>query len=165
VLEALNNVRKILSDLRGQPAMDGDLVGALRAGLLVRYQHTRMKVTLTVGRSWPASLPPVTGIHVYRIIQEALTNSFRHGRARTAVVHLRATPNLLVCTVRDDGCGIKWLDESKSIGMGIQGMKERAAILGGVLTIRNRTRGGTIVTASFAKEGLLWQSTPRQSAF
>jgi len=41
---------------------------------------------------------------------------------------------------------------------GILGMKERAALLGGVLTIRNRRRGGTAVTASFPKDVLLWPS-------
>jgi signal transduction histidine kinase len=164
VLDALNNVRKILSDMRGQPAMDGDLERALREGLLPRFERTRMKVSLTVSRSWPDSLPPETRIHLYRIIQEALNNAHRHGRARSAEVHLRVTANLLVCTVRDDGSGIACLDDSKPLGMGILGMKERAAILGGLLTIRNRSRGGTTVTASFAKEGVLWQSTPRPSA-
>jgi signal transduction histidine kinase len=164
VFEALNNVRRILSDLRGQPALDGDLVRAVRDGLVASFKGTRMKVTLIAGRSWPTSVPPETGIHIYRIIQEALTNAQRHGRARFTEVHMRATANLLVCTVRDDGSGIACADESKPLGMGILGMKERAAILGGVVTIRNRPRQGTTLTASFAKEVVLWQSTPRPSA-
>lgn len=164
VLEVLNNVRKILSDLRGQPLVHGDIVRAVREGLLPRFSRTRMKVTLLVGRAWPECLPPETGIHLYRIIQEALTNAYRHGGARSAEVHLRATANLLMCTIRDDGCGIAGVDDAKPIGMGIVGMKERAAILGGMLTVRNRPRGGTTVTASFAKEGFLWESTQKQSA-
>ena len=164
VLEALNNVRQILSDLRGLPPVDGDIVRAIKERLLPRFEENRMKVTLAVGRSWPESLPPETGIHLFRIIQEALTNAYRHGHARCAEVHLRATANLLVCTVQDDGSGIAWLDESKPLGMGVLGMKERAAILGGVLTIRNRPRGGVTVTASIAKEGWLWPSTPRPFA-
>jgi len=88
-------------------------------------------------------------ITLYRIIQEALTNAYQHGGASNAEVDFRATANMIVCTVRDDGRGIAWLDGSSPIGMGILGMKERAAALGGVLTIRNRPRGGTAVTASF----------------
>ncbi len=164
LLEALNNVRKILWDLRGQPALDDDLVRAVSDGLVAGFKGKRMKVTLTAGRSWPTSVPPETGIHIYRIVQEALTNAHRHGRARSAEVQMRATANLLVCTVRDDGCGIACADESKPLGMGILGMKERAAILGGVVTVRNRPRRGTTVTASFEKEAVLWQSTPRPSA-
>jgi signal transduction histidine kinase len=164
VLEVLNNVRKILSDMRGQPILDGDLVRAVKEGLLPKFSRTRMKVTLLVGRAWPECLPPETGIHLYRIIQEALTNAYRHGGARSAQVQLRATANLLMCTIRDDGRGIAGLDDAKPIGMGILGMKERAAILGGILTVRNRPRGGTTVTASFAKEGLSWESIQKLSA-
>lgn len=158
IREVLNNLRQILSDLRGQSGFDGDLVAAVRDGLLPRFERTRMTASLRVGRSWPSSLPPETGIHLYRIIQEALTNAYRHGGARAAQVDLKATANLIVCTVRDDGRGIAWLDDSKPIGMGILGMKERATLLGGVLTIRNRRGGGTAVTARFTKEGLLWPS-------
>jgi two-component system sensor histidine kinase UhpB len=164
VLEVLNNVRKILSDLRGQPLLDGDVACAVREGLLPRFSRTRMRVTLLVGRAWPECLPPETGIHLYRIIQEALTNAYRHGGARSAEVHLKATANLLMCTIRDDGRGIACVHDAKPIGMGILGMKERAAILGGMLTVRNRPRGGTTVTASFAKEGFLWESTQKLSA-
>lgn len=158
IRDVLNNLRQILSDLRGQPGFDGDLVEAIKGGLLPRYERTRMRVTLKVGRSWPASLPPMTGIHLYRIVQEALTNAYRHGAARAAQVDLKATANMIVCTVRDDGRGIASLDDSKPLGMGILGMKERAALFGGLLTIRNRRRGGTAVTATFAKEELLWPS-------
>ena len=164
VLETLNRLRNILYDLRGQSVMDGDLARTVKERLLPKFEQTRMKVRLAVGRSWPDALPPETCIHLYRIIQEALTNAYRHGGARSTEVHLRVTGNLLVCTIRDDGSGIAWLDESEAFGMGILGMKERAEILGGLLTIRNRPQGGTTVTASFAKEVLLWQSTPRPSA-
>lgn len=159
IRDVLNNLRQILSDLRGLPSLDGDLLGALRNGLLPTFENrTRMRVNLSVSRSWPAALPPETAIHLYRIIQEALTNAYKHGGARTVEVDLRATADLIVCTVRDSGRGIAWLDDSRPVGMGILGMKERAALLGGVLTIRNRRRGGTAVTASFPKDVLLWPS-------
>ena len=76
---------------------------------------------------------------------------------------LKATANVIVCTIRDDGRGIAWLDDSRPIGMGILGMKERAAALGGTLTIRNRPRGGTAVTASFSKEATEWRLKPEPS--
>ena len=76
----------------------------------------------------------------------------------------RATENQVVCAVRDNGRGIAWLDDSKPLGMGILGMKERAALLGGDVTIRNRPRGGTAVIAAFDKEGLLCRSKRKRSA-
>jgi len=163
VRDVLNNLRQILHDLSGQPGLETDLPLAVKEGLLSRFANTRLKVTLTVGRSWPSQLPPETGIQLYRIIQEALTNAYQHGGARNAEVDFRATANMIVCTVRDDGRGIAWLDGSSPIGMGILGMKERAAALGGVLTIRNRPRGGTAVTASFSKEATQWRLKHRPS--
>ena len=164
VRDVLNNLRQILHDLSGQPGLETDLPLAVKQGLLTRFANTRLKVTLTVGRSWPSQLPPETGIQLYRIIQEALTNAYQHGGARNAEVDFRATANMIVCTIRDDGRGIAWLDGSSPIGMGILGMKERAAALGGVLTIRNRPRGGTAVTASFSKEATQWRLKHRPSA-
>ena len=145
--------KDILSDLRGQPGFDGDLVAALRERLLPKFENTPMTVTLRVGRSWPAHLPPESGTQLYRIIQEALTNAYRHGGASSAEGDLKTTENQVVCAVRDNGRGIAWLDDSKPLGMGIHGMKERAALLGGDVTIRNRPRGGTAVIAAFDKEG------------
>jgi len=164
VREVLNNLRHILSDLRGQPGFDGDLVAALRERLLPRFENTPMTVTLRVGRSWPAHIPPESGTQLYRIIQEALTNAYRHGGASSAEVDLKTTENQVVCAVRDNGRGIAWLDDSKPLGMGILGMKERAALLGGDVTIRNRPRGGTAVIAAFDKEGLLCRSKRKRSA-
>ncbi|TMD96738.1 MAG: sensor histidine kinase [Chloroflexi bacterium] len=163
IRDVLNHLRQILSDLRGQPGLETDLVLAIRDGLLTRFATTRLKVTLSVSRSWPAALPPETAIQLYRIIQEALTNAHKHGGASNAEVDLKATANVIVCTIRDDGRGIAWLDDSRPIGMGILGMKERAAALGGTLTIRNRPRGGTAVTASFSKEATEWRLKPEPS--
>ena len=164
VRDVLNQMRHVLSDLRGETSLETDLVFALKTGLLPRFANTTLKVTLAVGRSWPATLPPETAIQLYRIIQEALTNASKHGGARHAEVDLRSTANVIVCSVRDDGRGIAWIDEKQPIGMGIRGMKERASALGGVLRIRNRPRGGTAVTASFSKEASRWQLKPGRFA-
>lgn len=158
VREVLNNVRQILADLRGQPGLSAGLVPAIRDELLRGFQNrTGTKSTLWVSPSWPAALPPETGIQIYRIIQEALVNSHKHGGATKVHVALKGwSDERLVVTIRDDGRGIAWLDDEKPIGMGILGMRERAALLGGVLTIRSRPLAGTTVTASFSKEALSW---------
>ncbi len=146
VREVLNNMRQILCDLRGEPGLSNGLAQTLADRLLATYElRTGIKVNLWVSRSWPATLPPETSIHLYRIIQEALTNAHKHGRARER----------LVVKIRDDGRGIAWIDE-KPIGMGMVGMRERAALCGGLVTIRSRPASGTTVTVSIPTEALRW---------
>ncbi len=158
VREVLNNVREILSDLRGQPLIADRFVDAVRSNLISKFQsRTGIKVVLSVARAWPESLPPDTAIHLYRIIQEALANAHKHGGARTAHVALRAKPGRFVVNIRDDGRGIAWPDEAEPVGFGILGMRERAALLRGVITMHNRPLGGISVTATFPKEVMRWQ--------
>jgi signal transduction histidine kinase len=84
---------------------------------------------------------------VYRVVQEALTNVFRHSGAREARVELAQTNGHLTISVRDDGKGIpKRLTEFKpgSVGVGIGGMRQRVSELGGKLKLEN-TNPGTLV--------------------
>jgi signal transduction histidine kinase len=158
VREVLNNVRQMLQELRGRPGLADDLIQALKEGLLPSFRRrTGLKVTLWVSRSWPVVLPPETCIHVYRIIQEALTNAQKHGGATKMHVALKAASlERFVISIRDDGVGIPNLDDERPMGMGILGMRERAALLGGTLTLRSRPLGGTTVTANIPKEALHW---------
>jgi signal transduction histidine kinase len=161
VREVLNNMRQLLYDLRGEPGLANRLVQGLTEELLATCRlRTGMKVSLWVSRSWPASLPPETSVHIYRIIQEALTNAHKHGVARNVQVALKASDERLVITIRDDGRGIACLDETKPIGMGLQGMRERAALSGGLLTVRSRPQAGTTITVSIPREALRWSPKP-----
>jgi len=157
VREVLNDMRQILCDLRGEPGLANGLVLALGERLLATCQvRTGMKVSLWVSRSWPELLPPETSIHMYRIIQEALNNAHKHGRARSVQVALQASRERLVIKIRDDGRGITWLEDKKPIGMGLLGMRERAALSGGVLTVRSRPLAGTTIMVSIPREALRW---------
>jgi signal transduction histidine kinase len=154
--EVLNNMRQILCDLRGEPGLSNGLPQALAEGLLPTYQlRTGIHVNLWVSRSWPGSLPPETSVHLYRIIQEALTNAHKHGGASHVQVALQASRDRLVVRIRDDGRGIAWLDE-KPIGMGLVGMRERAALSGGLVTVRSRPGAGTTVMVRIPREALRW---------
>jgi signal transduction histidine kinase len=101
----------------------------------------------------PADFPrfaPELETAIFRIIQEALTNVFRHAGARTAGVTLSIEGDQLHATVRDDGRGIaENVAEfrSDSIGMGIGGMVQRVKEFGGELRLRN-LHPGTAVEVS-----------------
>jgi signal transduction histidine kinase len=84
---------------------------------------------------------------IFRIIQEALTNMFRHSGARNGSVSLSEADGRIVVTVRDDGKGIEEQViqlRPDSVGVGIGGMRQRVTELGGSLRLAN-ANPGTIV--------------------
>jgi signal transduction histidine kinase len=84
---------------------------------------------------------------IFRIIQEALTNMFRHSGAHNGSVSLVENNGHIVATVRDDGKGIEEQViqlRPDSVGVGIGGMRQRVSELGGSLRLAN-ANPGTIV--------------------
>ena len=81
----------------------------------------------------------------YRITQEALTNVVRHAAARHVIVNLRADDNRLLLTITDDGVGFETASLADSEGLGVAGMRERAALLGGELDLEASPGKGTTV--------------------
>lgn len=94
-------------------------------------------------------LDPEKSIHLYRIIQEAVTNAIRHGQAETVEVRIKNVPkgrNLL--SIRDNGAGLaKTFRVSE--GLGLQIMEYRARVLGGKLEIGPAPSGGTLVRCEY----------------
>ncbi len=146
--EMRGDVRAILTDVRGlardlrPPAIDTlGLVGGLR----------QQVESMTVGGPTDVEfiaddlpeLPAGIEVAAYRIVIEAVTNVIRHAGARTVVVWLTIDHDQLRIEVDDDGIGV----DDRAIGVGTRAMYERAAEVGGELTIEQRFTGGTNVTA------------------
>ncbi len=87
-----------------------------------------------------------TATAVYRITQEAMTNVARHGGAGSVKVFLQAGEGVLNLSVTDDGCGFDTGDLNKVEGLGLAGMRERAALAGGRLTVDSAPGRGTTVS-------------------
>lgn len=87
-------------------------------------------------------------IHLYRIVQEAFTNIARHSRARTVLVKFDHTASELQLTIRDDGQGLVTSSgkQTASRHLGIEGMRQRAAILGGSLQMASPREGGVQIS-------------------
>ena len=81
----------------------------------------------------------------YRITQEALTNVARHAAAKHVTVNLKAGGGLLMLTITDDGTGFDMETLEDSEGLGVAGMRERAALLGGELDMKAFPGEGTSV--------------------
>jgi two-component system sensor histidine kinase UhpB len=84
---------------------------------------------------------------MFRIFQETLTNVARHANATRAEVVLQKQPDRLVLRIRDNGQGFDQAHPALSKSLGLLGMRERAAMLGGQVTISSAPGKGTTVTA------------------
>jgi signal transduction histidine kinase len=95
----------------------------------------------------PPRLTPEATTGLFRILQECLTNVARHACATRILVRMGTRGNIAMLRVLDNGSGITLaaLDNSKSLGL--LGMKERAAMLGGEVQLRRGTKRGTMVIA------------------
>lgn len=108
-------------------------------------------LTVDVSLSGASQVPASVSLAAYRIIQEALTNSLRHSGARRAAVDVAMGDGRLVLTISDDGEGDP---QALAPGRGIVGMRERASVHGGVITLGRSQTGGIEVQAD-----LKWEPT------
>lgn len=103
---------------------------------------------VTVGT--PRAVPSTVDLSVYRVAQESLTNSRKHGGVgTTAEVRLRYQASAVELEVVDTGSGRPASSTSRTGGLGHIGMRERVAATGGAIEIGPRLSGGFIVRASF----------------
>jgi signal transduction histidine kinase len=91
-------------------------------------------------------------IAIFRIIQEAVNNVLKHSEAKHVHILMEFTSRGMRATVRDDGCGfdvdkIRAIQSSNRPSLGLAGMQERAALLGGEVGIQSRPEQGTLIEA------------------
>jgi signal transduction histidine kinase len=140
----------ILDDLGLKPAIEVLADGiSKRTGRLV-----------LVNASIGGRLPGPVEIAMYRIVQEALTNVIKHAQATKAVVHLRRLPDALVCSIADNGRGFGASARSAHLhsqGLGLIGMRERVASLGGTFSIDSSPGRGTTLNIKVPLKGVACQ--------
>lgn len=142
--QTVNSTRRIAADLR--PLMLDDLGLADAAGWLVNDFSTRSGLRCEVQITESGAFEQLEGgiaTAVYRALQESLTNIARHSGAKNVWIALAIDDGLLRLEVEDDGKGFAAEDLSKTRSLGLKGMRERMAYLGGSLDIARAPRGGT----------------------
>jgi len=143
----IQQVRSI-SHLLHPPLLDeGGLLSALRWFLEGITDRTGIDTSLELQPTAFPRLAPQLERTIFRIVQEALTNVFRHSQAQKARVSLVQRENSLLLTVQDNGIGVTEQTAQLrpgSIGVGIGGMRERTREIGGELRI-SHANPGTIV--------------------
>jgi two-component system sensor histidine kinase UhpB len=146
---ALDEVRNLALDLRPSALDDLGLVPALN-WYTDHYQRERdVSVELSADVDFEPRLPPEVEVVAYRVVQEALTNIGKHSRANYVSVTLTREPDALSVAVSDDGVGF---DASAGAvqrdgGLGLFGMRERLALVGGTLHIDSRPGCGVRLRA------------------
>lgn len=157
--EALANIRSLsatgLDEVRGVLAfLRGDEIGAPDTAPLTPQPQLAQLPSLVAGRTGlglsvalddrlAGDTPPsAVQTTAYRIAQEALTNVVRHSAASHATVTVEHDADDLVLTVADDGAGIPATASERG---GLRGMRERAELAGGALTVDSGTRGTAVV--------------------
>jgi len=145
----LNNIRTLSQALHPVLLEEAGLESTLdwyiptverQSGITMHYEKT--------GQCFPVETG--AGVHVYRVLQEALNNVSRHSGAREAWVRLKFSANSLELEVEDHGTG--FVEEKMQRGIGLVAMRERAELIGGVLEISPRAQGGTLVRLDVPRE-------------
>ncbi|OEJ21899.1 two-component sensor histidine kinase [Streptomyces agglomeratus] len=117
--------------------------------LVERAGKSGLEATLTI-EGQRHDVPTAVGRTAYRVVQESLTNISRHADAGTASVHINYRPDTLAIRIDDDGKATP--DSAPEPGIGLLGMRERVAALGGRLRAEPRSEGGFTVQAELPVE-------------
>lgn len=91
--------------------------------------------------------------HLYRIAQEAVSNAFKHGKAKEITIGLDCEPGRISLSVSDNGVGLS-RQSAKNKGMGLRIMQYRAGMLGGTLSVERNSNGGTSVVCLVPAMGI-----------
>jgi two-component system sensor histidine kinase UhpB len=141
-----SHVRDILKQLRPDGLAEIGLKTAI-ANLSTFWQrhHGRIAIALEVTAE---DFGAETDAVIYRLVQEGLTNAARHGGARHATIRISAGADAIHVAVEDDGVGFSAIGSG---GLGLKGMRERLAALGGSLSLAARPGGGTLLSAKIPR--------------
>jgi len=143
VVSTLQDVRRLAVELRPSALDDYGLVPALErlTATVTEQGGPRIDLEAQLGKE---RLPGEVETALYRIVQEALTNTLKHAEAKRVSVVITRTADAVMAVVEDDGAGF---DGARGPGLGLLGMRERLALLDGKLRIESSAEAGTTVVA------------------
>lgn len=140
----------IIRSLRPLALDEADLGDALGAQCDQVRERTGLDIALEVNGD-DRAVPAVLITAVYRLVQEALTNTCRHAEASRVAIEVSIDDEELTVRVEDDGCGFD-LGEVRPDSFGLLGMKERIGGLGGTIEVRSGLGSGTTIEARLSTE-------------
>jgi PAS domain S-box-containing protein len=155
VIDQLNRVmheiRNFIAGLGSDLLKGKDLPTALQHMLKTLTQHHATRVRLAIDERAVQALSAEQSLHMALVIQEAVSNCIRHGRAQEATVSLKMLKQSLRLSIRDNGAGFN-METAKAIGHGLNNMAARAQKIGGRFTVFSKINKGTRVVFDLPKE-------------
>jgi signal transduction histidine kinase len=147
--QALKEMRLLVYELRPLALRQEGLIGALQQRLDAVENRAGLAARLLVEEE--TAVPPHLEAPLYRIAQEALNNALKHAAATAVTVTIRSDDRHVALTIADNGRGFDVAAVDAS-GLGLRSMRERAATLGGGLTIGPAAAGGTVVAVTIPRK-------------
>lgn len=145
VVDATEGVKRMARGLRPPEIEELGLDLAITAHARSLREGADFEVTTELG-AVDAHLNDTAKLAIYRIVQEALSNARRHGQTNQALVRLYVDGSKVVAEVEDRGRGFSTSGAvERDAGLGLVGMRERATMVGGILTIDSAPGEGTRV--------------------
>lgn len=146
---ALEEIRRVAMELHPRILDDWGLEAALGRRIDELNSTNCIQVAFSVEGCVPGHLPKDLELAFYRVAQEALNNIVRHSHAQRAHMTLACKADCLILEIQDDGIGFNTaiIGAARSRGLGLMGMRERLALVGGELTIESHIGKGTHITA------------------
>ncbi|WP_035660760.1 sensor histidine kinase [Halalkalibacter akibai] len=143
VKSSLAEVRRIIYDLRPMALDDLGLIPTLAKYLKTFEEHNQISVGFHhFGRD--TRLPQQFEIALFRLVQEAVQNAYKHAEPKQIQVKIEIKPTKVIMIIKDDGKGFE-PTEKKEGSFGLIGMKERVNMLKGEMNIQSKLNEGTIV--------------------
>ncbi|HEX5810318.1 MAG TPA: sensor histidine kinase [Anaerolineales bacterium] len=148
--ESLKELQRLISDLRPSHLDDLGLSAALRWYANRVQEHSPLSIRVDI-LGEEHDLDETMKIAIFRIVQESLNNIIKHSHATHVNIHLQFEDKNVRINVRDNGIGFD-LDvvkhrQTNRPSLGLAGMEERAALLGGTVCVESRPGYGTEVEA------------------
>ena len=147
-MQALDDMRKVMGDLRSPVLEDLGLVAGIRSYAETSLGAAGVQVDFEA-EGLGQRLLPFAETAVFMIMQEAVRNIIKHAEARSARLRLKAEDDGIMIIAEDDGRGFDvgavLSDVSSTQALGLLGMRERAKLLGGTLSVRSTPGQGTTV--------------------
>jgi signal transduction histidine kinase/CheY-like chemotaxis protein len=149
IADSVREVRQIIFNLRPSSLDDLGLLPSLENYVKRFERDSGLTIALEVEEMPATRLPSTLETTIFRIVQESLTNIKKHARARQVRIRLRADGHQISLKIVDDGQGFKWPEVTDKFyrgeSHGVEGMKERTALLGGTFHIHSQEGAGTVV--------------------
>jgi signal transduction histidine kinase len=149
--EGITSLRALITDLRPASLDELGAAAAIQA-LCERAERQGIVIDVSIdlayeqGHAQERHVPEVETA-MYRIVQEALSNAAKHGRAKRAIVEVHEDETGIYVSVRDDGRGFDTSEQTE--GFGLLGMYERVQLLEGGLQVKSSPGSGTMIEARF----------------